>query len=236
MTQKKHGGTKTRLYRIWGLMRFRCSEKSIDFKYYGARGITVCAEWENFVTFRDWALSNGYRNNLTIERLDNDEGYCPANCTWATRAQQSHNRRCVRAIVRSDGRVYESVKRAADENGTSARSVSFALKGQQKTAAGFGWVYAEPDLEKALISERQEEVLSYFTGLAPLGSHVHYRVPDAVSDLNIDRRSLQKDVYRLASLGALEIVEVGVPSRPSVLLVRMRPEELPASPSRRASA
>lgn len=90
-----HGMRKTRLYRIWVCMKNRCYAKSYHaFKHYGGRGIKVCAEWRNsFETFRDWALSNGYADNLTIDRVDTNGDYCPANCRWATMAEQNQNKR-----------------------------------------------------------------------------------------------------------------------------------------------
>lgn len=91
----RHGGTGTRLYRIWDGMINRCHRKtSRNYANYGGRGITVCEEWrKDFSEFMRWALANGYRDDLTLERKDNDIGYCPENCCWITfKDQQNHKR------------------------------------------------------------------------------------------------------------------------------------------------
>ena len=71
----------------------RCTNpNSTYFPRYGGRGITVCHEWRTRNNFKEWALSHGYRNDLTIDRIDNDKGYSPDNCRWVTPSQNCCNR------------------------------------------------------------------------------------------------------------------------------------------------
>lgn len=86
--------SKTRIYRIWQLMKRRCNSPTCkSYKDYGERGISICDEWNDFRNFKRWALEHGYADNLTIERIDVDGNYCPENCTWITIQQQERNRR-----------------------------------------------------------------------------------------------------------------------------------------------
>jgi len=90
----KHKMSHTRPYEIWQCMKKRCYNPH-DARYdrYGGRGITVCDEWRNdFKAFYKWALENGYADNLTIDRIDNDKGYSPDNCRWADAETQCRNR------------------------------------------------------------------------------------------------------------------------------------------------
>ena len=92
-----HGMSRTRLYSVWQSMLqrvgvYKGSSEKVKHNYQD-RGITVCDEWLVFENFRDWALSHGYKEDLQIDRRDNDEGYCPENCWWVTPKENTNNRR-----------------------------------------------------------------------------------------------------------------------------------------------
>lgn len=108
---KANGLYSTRLYSIWEGMKYRCS--SSKFKRYAGRGISICQEWETFLPFYEWAISNGYNETLSIDRKDNDSDYCPENCRWSTSVEQANNRVTSRFIT--IGSKTQTVKQWADE-------------------------------------------------------------------------------------------------------------------------
>lgn len=98
-SKRTHQESKTRLYRIWQQMRYRC-DPITGLERYGKRGIAVCEEWDNsYECFRDWAKSSGYNDGLTIERIDVDGNYCPQNCKWIPLADQALNRGSTHWVV-----------------------------------------------------------------------------------------------------------------------------------------
>lgn len=89
----RHGRSGTKLYNTWKNMRSRCNNiNSKDYPMYGGRGVRICPEWDWYPNFEDWALSHGYAEGLSIERIDVNGNYCPENCTWIPKNQQSRNR------------------------------------------------------------------------------------------------------------------------------------------------
>lgn len=138
-----HGGRGSRLYRIWTGVKTRCFNPA-DHTYarYGARGITVCDEWrDSFEAFRDWALANGYRDDLTLDRKDNNGPYSPENCRWATTKAQENNRRNNRLIT-YNGKT-QTLSQWAEEKGIHRGTIQWRLN--------HGW-----EVEKALAGDRNE--------------------------------------------------------------------------------
>lgn len=131
-----------RLYGVWVNMKTRCYNKNVPgFRDYGGRGITVCDEWrDDFKAFYEWALSHGYREDLTIDRIENNKGYSPDNCRWITSAEQNRNKRnniyyiyqnkkyCLREISRVIGINYKTMCSYYYRHGYTATAQKYNLK------------------------------------------------------------------------------------------------------------
>ena len=110
-SKTKHNMSKTRLYSIWKKMKSRCENKNtIAYKWYGIKGISVCDEWSKIEQFCDWALLNGYKDNLTIDRIDSNKNYEPSNCRWITQSENSS-----RASSRDNFGKHSFIKISEDE-------------------------------------------------------------------------------------------------------------------------
>ena len=101
-----HGESKSVLYKRWKAMKKRCQNpNNSDYSHYGGRGIKVCEEWQDYANFRDWALSHGYSDELSIDRIDVDGDYEPNNCRFISMKEQCNNR-SNNLMVAHDGHVY----------------------------------------------------------------------------------------------------------------------------------
>lgn len=122
-----HGQSHGRLYRIYNGMKSRCYNPNQDnYENYGGRGITICDEWlHSFGAFQEWAISNGYTDELSIDRVDNRKGYSPENCRWVTRQTQNENTRR-NNLITIDGKT-QSLSAWVRERGLNYHTVSFRI-------------------------------------------------------------------------------------------------------------
>ena len=133
LNQTIHGDTRKNmkhhpLHSRWRDILKRCHCKTNKaYEYYGARGITICKEWkEDYLAFKTWALSNGFKKNLTLERIDNNKGYSPSNCRFATRKEQARNRRSSKFIEYKGKR--QTLVEWAEETGINESCLGWRLK------------------------------------------------------------------------------------------------------------
>lgn len=128
-----HGKSKTRLYNTYQAMKRRCYNPNVKrYEHYGGRGITICDEWLNdFQAFYDWAMANGYnpdapRGECTIDRIDNDKGYSPANCRWVGTKAQERNK-SNNHVVEFQGETH-SITEWSEKTGIGVSTIIFRLK------------------------------------------------------------------------------------------------------------
>ena len=163
-THKTHGLSKSKLYQAWNSIKNRTlNPKHKNYNDYGGRGITICDEWKNdFMSFHDWAMSNGYSDELSIDRIDNDGDYCPENCRWTTKSIQQRNK----GIYKNNTSGYKGVSFYKDSNNYCA-SIHLNYKnkrlGSFKTAVEGAIAYnnyiIENNLEGFILNEIPEEYL-----------------------------------------------------------------------------
>jgi len=133
-------------------MKQRCSNQNCkDYPRYGGKGITVCDKWLDFVPFRDWALANGYRDNLTIDRITSNGNYEPSNCRWITGFENNSNGHRGQTWRRKPVNQYDldgnfiasfsSATEAATMLSIERSNLSSACRRAIKTAGGFVWEY-----------------------------------------------------------------------------------------------
>lgn len=155
----KHGGCKERLYSIWCDMKSRCNNpNNVAYRWYGGRGITVCNEWEHdYAAFREWAYNNGYKDNLTIDRIDSDKNYCPENCQWLPLKDNIEKDKIRYSgiavnIVTGEKDRFSSVVEFAERHGLNAHSIHVAL---QKKDYFKDWKFT---LDKTLNDYRKDSI------------------------------------------------------------------------------
>lgn len=110
-TMIKHGLSQTNLYKIWSGMKSRCyNHNHISYKYYGGKGIIICDDWMDIEKLSNWAMNNGYIVGLTIDRINSDGDYCPENCEWVTRSENTKHMLHNHKIKRCDKYEYRQPK------------------------------------------------------------------------------------------------------------------------------
>ena len=135
----KHNKCNLRIYKIWANMKQRCTNhKNSRAKNYIDRGISLCKEWYDFISFYEWAINNGYKDELTIERVDVNRGYEPSNCIWITLERQAYNKTNTHWIT------YKGKTKSLTEWAIDLGIKKGTLKGRINS---YGW-----DIEKALLT------------------------------------------------------------------------------------
>ena len=173
-TRSVLGDSSGRLYATYHNMKYRCyTETAHEYENYGGRGITVCDEWlgENgYMTFKAWALENGYNDTLTIDRINSDEGYSPSNCQWISKAEntaransskRTQHRKTVRGSYYAispcgERTVFENANQFAKEHNLSANAVRKSAR-SGKQACGWQFGYIEDLTDRTSIDYRKPE-------------------------------------------------------------------------------
>lgn len=130
-----YGDSRERLHNIWYLIIDRCrNPESPCYDRYGGRGIDICDEWadgiDGYFRFKEWALANGYSKDLSVDRINNNSGYSPENCRWATREEQGNNK-CNNRMIEHDGKTMTISQ--------WARELGVPMKNLHNRIVNLGW-------------------------------------------------------------------------------------------------
>lgn len=138
---------RKRLKSIYNGMRLRCyNENNVNYKYYGGKGVTICDEWLlSFENFFDWAINNGYNENLTIDRIDSEKEYSPDNCKWSTKKEQAYNRSISVKLTLNGRTMY--MTEWAEELGIDKKTLS--------------WRYNNGWSDEEILSNKKDIILEY---------------------------------------------------------------------------
>ena len=142
--------TGTRIYQSWYSMKQRCLyPRNVEFKNYGGRGIKVCDEWlNNFQAFYDWAMSNGYNDTLTLDRINVNDDYKPSNCRWVTMKQQQNNRRNNKRLI------YENKSYTIAELANKLKISPATLQWRLKNGWGLTDIALQPSYKNKMIRRK----------------------------------------------------------------------------------
>lgn len=173
----------SRLYRTWSHMKHRCNNpNSASYPRYGGRGIKVCEEWYSYQNFAEWAISSGYTDELTIDRIDSNKGYSPDNCRWVTLSENvsfanvNQHRRANDGLyygISPDGDtfVFENASKFASEHNLSAGCVRQCAAGAKKSHHGWTFSHDQSILHnnKEAVStiESEQSQVEYVDGAIP---------------------------------------------------------------------
>lgn len=147
-----HGMSKSKIHKTWRGLFQRCENpNSSHYERYGGRGIRICEEWKGehgFINFYEWAMKNGYSDDLTIDRIDNNKGYSPDNCRWIPHIDNCHNRN-----ARKDSTTgYPGVQKRIMRTGRIKYRANITAKGERFNLGHFD------TLEEAIKARKEAEI------------------------------------------------------------------------------